>query len=129
MSIWCSLPSIGHDNWHDGIRGGEVRSYANGWSNHYPTTDGDVEQPACVDLATIPAWCVPGNEDRDGGGELGPWLRLSAYGHEHDPHAPTIIVSRSSTSVVMSEPAVRQLVADLTEWLETPKVHPKGSDL
>ena len=94
MSIWCSLETIGWDDdrWTDidgnpitaERHGGEVRSYANGWSNHYPTTDGEVEQRASIDLADISAWCVPGHQDIANFDERGPWLRLSVNSANHD---------------------------------------------
>lgn len=62
MSIWCSLPNIGFDDEVDESVG-QVRSYASGWSNHYPTTDGTVERDATLDLAYIPAWCAGGDDD------------------------------------------------------------------
>jgi len=114
MSIWCSQPAIGFDDWFKRARkphGGHVRSYATGWSNHYPTTNGKVERRASIDLATIAPWCVPGNEHNWDDRATGPWLRLSV-----------------NSDVVMDEGAVRELVSQLTEWLDRPKVHPATGD-
>ena len=128
MSIWVSHETIGKDPYHDdGERpehDGGVRSYATGWSNHYPTTDGDVERNAHMDLASIPPWCVPGHHD-----ELvdarGPWLRLCVYSWEHDWHNPSATVGAANAAVVMDEDAARELHRQLGEWLSYPKVHPQ----
>lgn len=121
MSIWISTTHVGHDP-DDGLRGGEVRSYADGWSNHYPTTDGEAEQPAFLSLAVIPSWCVPGYEgDEEDALPLGPWLRL-------DLDAPAALTwwtgvgeapkpAPIHASAVLDRAAVVQLVGDLTEWL------------
>jgi hypothetical protein len=134
MSIWCSRPHIGFDTFWEPNRkrptSGQVRSYANGWSNHYPTTDGTVEQPAMVDTAHIAPWCVPGNETFDVGpdGKCGPWLRLGVHTVEHSyPSGGQFDADgkRVEAYVVLNENAVRALVADLQEWLDTPKARPK----
>ena len=129
MSIWCSQEAIGFDDaWRRAQKphGGQVRSYASGWSNHYPTTDGKVERRACIDLATIAPWCVPGHDDIEGfeGMACGPWLRLCLNSSDHDYHNPRSILGPENASVVMDEAAVREMVAQLTEWLNRPKVHP-----
>jgi hypothetical protein len=109
---------------------GEVRSYATGWSNHYPTTDGAVERSAAVEVSYMPAWCVPGrgyHDEHDATDDfeaLGPGLRLSVDSWAHNFHEPEAVTGRSDATVVMDEAAVRCLVADLTEWLERPKAHP-----
>jgi hypothetical protein len=84
VSIWCSREAIGYDDiFEDGATNhGEVVAYANGWSNHYPTTDGTAETPACISLATIPPWCVPGHRDEYAEHVVGPWLRLDLFGDE-----------------------------------------------
>lgn len=129
MSIWCSWPTIGFDGWDDEPqpRGGQVRSYATGWSNHYPTTDDGVEQPASVDLAHIAPWCVPGWSDDELSLDLevGPWLRLSLDSCETTTKEPVEVVSDVHASVVMDEAAVVALRDALTEWIETEKVQPK----
>lgn len=151
MSIWCSRPMIGTDPcWPDEDEDGapgDVRSYVEGWSNHYPTTDGTAERAAAIDTASIPAWCVPGHGgDFEEPRRLGPWLRLSVVSPDTHvrPRTPEQEAERSAAwqrgetpkvdvdvgtepryvSVVLDEAAVRSLVADLTEWLDTPKVHP-----
>lgn len=127
MSIWCSHPLIGTDPYwerdHDDPPG-DVRSYAEGWSNHYP--DNDVEQPAAIDTAHIAPWCVPGWWDREDelDGKVGPWLRLAVMTWKHDRKTCVATDESIDASVVLDEDAVRSLVADLTDWLGTPKVHP-----
>jgi hypothetical protein len=133
MSIWVSHNDVGHDAWADDTepqpRGGEVRAYAAGWSNHYPTTD--VEAPASVGLAHIAPWCVPGWRD-DGVDypECGPWVRLSVDSDAaltwwtKDGVKPT--AAPIHASVVLDEGAARQLADDLLAWLARPKVHPRG---
>lgn len=118
MSIWVSHGPVG----------GDVRSCANGWSNHYPTTDGTVERPAAIDLASIPTWCVPGHDLTEGRAR-GPWLRLGVFTARHDFRDPRVVLERLSANVVMDESAVRDLVAQLTDWLDTPKVHPTTTAL
>lgn len=123
MSIWCSGRVIGHDPaWiDDDEQVGDVRSYAGGWSNHYP--DQTVEQPANIDTAHIPVWCVPGHRgevDR----VIGPWLRLCVQSWEHDFRNPTETVGQVNAAVVLDEAAVRALVDDLTDWLARPKAYP-----
>lgn len=130
MSIWGSHDAVGHDRWLDGheVRGGEVRSYATGWSNHYPTTDGLVEQPAHVGIGSIPYFCVPGWRDEDESDveehTVGPWLRLDVVTHVHDERGqPT--GQDTHAAVVMDEAAARLLAADLLAWADTPKVQPR----
>ena len=141
MSIWCSGEEIGYDvarKRPKKVRG-EVRSYSTGWSNHYPTKG--VEKPASVSTAAIAPWCVPGH-DQDGkdyactscgshhdGYDHGPWLRLDvdsplarswySKGDDGTPGPDPV-----HASVILDEEAVRALVADLTQWLDAPKVHP-----
>lgn len=124
MSIWCSGPTIGFDVWEDPPVPviGQVRSYATGWSNHYPTIAGDVERPATVDLAHIPAWCAGGEDDDFD--SLGGWVRLSVVGHEHDYKEPTKVLGPIDAAVVLDEAAVRELVRQLSSWLDRPKVQP-----
>lgn len=127
MSIWCSLPTIGHDDWpdDDDEPTGEVRSYANGFSNHYPTTDGTVEREASIDLAYLPPYCVPGRRDdpwADNG--TGPWLRLGVTSWEHDWYHPTSVKQRESADVVLDVAAVQVLADQLNEWLDRTKVYP-----
>jgi hypothetical protein len=130
VSIWCSQEEIGYDWWRPRgrPRGGQVRSYANGWSNHYPTTNGRVERRATVDLAAMSPWCVPGHRDSngmlDGAFACGPWLRLGITTKEHDHKAPHKVLGEVDASVVMDEGAVRALRDQLTEWLDRPKVYP-----
>ena len=148
MSIWCSWPAIGHDP-HDEepLRGGEVRTYATGWSNHFPTADGEAELPASIDLADIAPWCVPGHEQDaanyrcTGCGaehdhpECGPWLRLGLYAEQsrtwhgsldsHGVFAPIVSTATMHATVVLDEDAARALRDDLTAWLDRPKVRPR----
>jgi hypothetical protein len=129
MSIWCSHEPIGFDDFPPRRwkrpRGGQVRSYATGWSNHYPTTDDTVEQRAMIDLASIAPWCVPGHEQHDGRDlATGPWIRLSVHSRRHAHFDPATAIGPEHADVVMDEPAVRELVRQLTEWLDRPKVKP-----
>lgn len=123
MSIWASWESIG--TWlTDKRQRGDVRSYALGWSNHYPNRR--VERPASVGIAHIPSWCVPGHDD-EGDDAVGPWLRLGLTSWLHDWHNPRARpTERASLDVVLDEEAVRSLRDDLTDWLDRPKVHPNG---
>lgn len=146
MSIWCSYVPIGWDDEGEavggkviddgGVRdprphwvGGEVRSYAEGWSNHYPNADDGVELPASLDLAHIAPFCVPGNEGVDEeDGSVGGWLRLSIA----SPSAVTLWKTPDKpqpdpryASVILDEAAARALAKDLRRWLKRPKRHPK----
>ena len=127
MSIWCSLPSIGFDENTDDPQplGGQVRSYASGWSNHYPTTDNTVEREAFINLATIPAWCAGGADDDFD--SRGPWIRLGVVAPEHNYLKPAEIIGEDQATVVLDEGAVRQLVGQLNDWLARPKVHEQGN--
>lgn len=122
MSIWCSWREIGWDKWRKKPRfvHGEVRSYASGFSNHYPTSDGEYEQPADIGISSIPVWCVAGHRDEDGD-EIGPWLRLDIGTWDHDSGRPRVPVQ---AAVVMDEKAVRSLVKDMRAWLKAPKAYP-----
>lgn len=144
MSIWCTGERIGYEPRGlavDGeappkmksLRNGQVRSYATGFSNHYPTTTGDYEQPAAVALATIAPWCVPGHDEpctcKAGAHdwpEVGPWLRLELLSHEHiweEGGKPSGRIE--GADVVLDEAAVTTLRDRLTEWLDQPKVQPR----
>lgn len=120
MSIWCSREHVGFDESEQ--RGGEVRSYATGWSNHYPTPD--VELPAHVGLAHIPTWCVPGHagEENEDDHPLGPWVRLDVVTHDYENCKA--VGGPWAHSVVMDEAAARQLAADLIAWADAPKADP-----
>lgn len=139
MSIWCSWPEVGYDIEPPGIevihigdrpdpsipQGGEVRSYAVGFSNHYPTRDGEYEQPAHVGINHCPVWCVPGHRDEYDDETVGEWVRLDVYTAAHDFHQggkPT--GEYDLASVVMDEAAARALAADLLEWADRPKAFP-----
>lgn len=137
MSIWCSWREIGwEDPWVALRKGkrlkkphhGDVRSYAEGFSNHYPTRAGDVELRANVGIAHIPVWCVPGHADDETDDHVtGEWVRLDVYTAEHDWHNPTSPTGKwTSAAVVMDEEAARALAADLLEWADRPKAYPTG---
>lgn len=128
MSIWSSWEEIGYDMVFRSPKPhrGQVRSYASGWSNHYPTTDGAVEQPAAVGVASMPVWCVPGHEDDYSDDTVGPWLRLEVASAQHswkDGGKPTGLPE--GAAVVMDEEAARSLAADLLAWADRPKALPK----
>lgn len=120
MSIWCSWPGIGRST-PEATRGrGDVLSYAEGFSNHFPRTDGAVELPAAVDVADIAPWCVPGHDECGScdGGHVGPWLRLSISAEVSRSYWEKPPARRSfHESVVMDRDAVEALAADLTRWL------------
>ena len=124
MSIWSSWPTIGYGDPDEPERG-EVRSYAEGWSNHYP--DDKVELPASAGVAHVAPWCVPGWDDHTGDDcSVGPWLRLDIDTAEHSfPAGGEPTGKRVNAAVVMDEAAVRALRDDLTEWLEAKKVRPR----
>src|SRR5262245_27104126 len=91
MSIWASHDPIGTEVRSDRARDfrGDVLSFATGWSSHYPSTGGDVEQPAPVRLAIMPRWCVPGHEDEEDFESTGPWVRVDLEGWRYiDGQAP-----------------------------------------
>jgi hypothetical protein len=141
VSIWGNWPDVGYEIdtrlskdehgepilvavGHEGPERGEVRSYATGFSNHYPTTDGEYEQPANVGISGMPAWCVPGHSD-EYTDDLGPWVRLDVQTCEHDFAAGGTPTGRYDVaSVVMDEAAARALAADLIAWADRPKVQP-----
>jgi hypothetical protein len=126
MSIWCSTVAVGFDRcmtWPKRPTGGTVRKYADGWSNHYP--DSEVEGPAVIDLATIPAWCVPGHEEDFSYRKVGPWLRMGVFG-EGVNHW-TKKTEYADATVVLNESAVRALRDHLDEWLTQPKARPRRS--
>lgn len=124
MSIWASWRTIGWDD-EDDLQRGEVRSYAHGWGNHYPTTDGAVEQLANVDLAYIPGYCVPGYAD-DVYADMatGPWLRLYVSSREYIDGKP---VGPDTAAVILDVAAARHLAEDLIEWVNQPHNYPMST--
>lgn len=109
MSVWSSLPHIGWDE-VEGFRGGAVYGYGDGRYPHPARLLG------CVDLAHIPAWCVPGHGDADESDEcdmVGPWLRLSITTRDENADAE------------LDENAARALRDDLSAWLARGKVQPR----
>jgi hypothetical protein len=145
MSIWCSDATTGFD---DGAEpgtpqpvGGQVRSYADGFSNHHPNT-ATHEKPASVSLASIAPWCVPGHTGRRMDGfrcsgcdaqhdypECGPWVRLDLYSPNaltwwNPDDLPNPQPAPIHASVVLDEAAARALAANLVAWADRPKVHP-----
>lgn len=118
MSIWVSREPIGAvpESAAQATRG-TVISYATGWSSHYPSTDGTVEQPAQVHLAHIPSWCVPGHKDSDAEDISGPWARLWIETTSHDREGrPT--EHRLSAAVCLDEAAARTLAHELLAWAD-----------
>lgn len=132
MSIWCSHPSVGYDEYRDPFDGpnprGQVLTYAVGFSNHYPEVGGDEERPAEVAIASIAPWCVPGHLKHDDetyvcecgenyahNNATGTWLRLDLDAKADRNGNPV------NASVVMDEAAVTALIADLSAWLARPK--------
>lgn len=137
MSIWCSWPQVGYDvHAEEPLRGGEVLTFAQGFSNHFPDSERTHELPAAIDLAHIAPWCVPGHDEpcpTCGGGhdhpEVGPWVRLSVradaglsfWAKDEDGNP---IQERVEADVVLDEAAALRLFHDLGDWLQMPKVHP-----
>lgn len=140
MSIWCSWEHIGTDprDWREAdgtpvpktAARGDVLSYAQGWSNHYPDHTGEAERPAVLALAHIAPWCVPGHGVDDADYDaVGPWLRLEVAAPEslnfwQKDEEGRPLVEKESATVVLDEEAVRSLRDDLTAWLERPKAQP-----
>ena len=129
MSIWCSWPHIGSDRGDAAPERGNVLTYAEGFSNHYPDLTGTHERPAAVALAHIPQWCVPGHEETGDYAICGPWLRLEVAGWQalnfwaKDALGKPLTEDVGAT-VVLDEEAVRSLRDDLTAWLDRPKARP-----
>lgn len=120
MSIWQSTVDIGTtDDWPDDFDG-SVRTYADGWSNHYPTDD--VELPAAVGLAQLAPHCVPGHledaYDEDGeDGRPGPWLRMHmlTQSRRRDDDGPRI---PDGSTVLLNPDSARALAAALMAWAD-----------
>lgn len=146
MSIWCSWQHIGTDptvmyDAGDGIyevdlgdgkqakgrqpvkqvpEGGNVLSYAEGFSNHFPDLSGTHERPAVIAVSSIPAWCVPGHSEETD--DLGQWLRLEVAAPEtlnfwakDDDGEPA--VEEQGATVVLDRAAVETLRDQLNDWL------------
>lgn len=132
MSIWCSLDHIGTiPGWPDEEPNhrGVVMSYASGFSNHYPTTDGTYEQPAAIATASVAPWCTPGwdqeVDDLDYP-QAGEWLRLDVASWEYDWASGGVPTGkREGATVVLDEAAARSLAADLLAWADRPLLKPK----
>lgn len=150
MSIWCSTDHIGTDptvmyEVGEGIyqvdigagvpkgrkveqtaQHGNVLTFAEGFSNHFPDLTGTHERPAAIGLAYIAPWCTPGHGDCDTHDypECGPWLRLEVGGRglsfwtKDDDGNPT--EENVSATVVLDEPAARELARQLLEWADRP---------
>lgn len=109
---------------------GSVRTYADGWSNHYPTDD--VEKPAAVSLSEIPPWCVPGHreafenptDDVEQPEDPGPWLRMGLFtqSRRRDDGGPAI---PDGATVVINPDAARELGKALTAWADGGHTQPK----
>jgi hypothetical protein len=135
VSIWAShRDDIGRTTSESGWPAefdGSVRTYADGWSNHYPTDD--VELPAAVSLAEIPPWCVPGHreafeqreaDDAEYPETPGPWLRMSllTQSRRRNDDRPTI---PDGSTVVMNPAAARALGTALLAWADGGHTQPK----
>lgn len=99
MSIYSSWPVIGATE--DGEPDGTVLWYLNSARFPFPADPG-----MTVEIASIPAWCVPGHADAEDSTDVGEYLRL------------TVTEDRD---VILTEAAAAELHAQLGEWLETPK--------
>jgi hypothetical protein len=135
VSIWASKrDDVGRttsaSGWPDEFDG-SVRTYADGWSNHYP--DDAVEKPAAVSLAEIPPWCVPGHreasegrgaDDAEYSENPGPWLRMGllTQSRRRDDGGPAI---PDGSTVVMNPDAARQLGTALLAWADGGHTQPK----
>ncbi len=130
MSIWSPWGAIGYDLTRKPPRKmrGQVRSFATGWSNHYPNAQ--VEAPAQLDLATLPSRTDLGHEDDTDDDAAGPWLRLGMLAPDarswwrRDDNGEPVRAPVDAT-VVLDEEAARALRDDLTEWLDMPKARPR----
>lgn len=101
MSIFASWPVIGATE--DGEPDGTVLWYLN--SSRFPFA---ADPGMTVEIASIPAWCVPGHADADAedSTDVGEYLRLTVT-DEHD--------------VILTEAAAAELHTQLGRWLDTPK--------
>lgn len=99
MSIFSSYPAVGHTD--DGKPDGTVLMYAG--SHRFPTPTDDDDW--LVDLAVIPAWCVPGHADAEESSDVGEYVRLS-IGNE---------------DAILTEASARKLRDQLDHWLSIPK--------
>lgn len=124
MSIWSSRADIGYDEWpgEEPKPPGDVRSYAVGWSNHYPTPD--VEKPAFIGTASIPPWCVPGHQDEAADEDMatGPWLRVHVVTWNDEYDRPMIA---DGATVILDVDAARSLAAELLSWADGEHIEPK----
>lgn len=120
MSIWSSRDTIGYDDVPWMRPPGEVLTYADGYSNHYPTPD--VEKPASVGTAHIPSFCVPGHEDEsDEDAPTGPWLRLHVSTWDETSSRPMIA---DGATVILDVAAARSLAKDLLDWADSEHAQP-----
>lgn len=99
MSIFSSGPLIGATE--DGEPDGTVLWYLNSARFPFPADPG-----MTVELASIPAWCVPGHAAAEDSTDVGEYLRL------------TVAEDRD---VILTEAAAAELHTQLGQWLETPK--------
>lgn len=119
MSIWCSWPTIGRDEWDPDALGGQVLTYAAGFSNHYPRPADGYELPASVHLAHVAPWCVPGHDQVAHGSayrcsgcgeahdiDAGDWIRLGI-------HAADATETRGGGQVTRTGPVAAMVVLDI----------------
>ncbi len=128
MSIWCSWTAIGFDRQSDGHRRGDVRTYADGFSNHYPDQTGSHELEAGLGIDHAAPWCVPGHDEcSDCDDEVGHYLRLSMWDdgslYWSAKESPARREPRYM-AVVMDVEAARALRDDLDEWLAKAHIEP-----
>lgn len=102
MSIYSSWPLIGETE--DGDRDGTVLLYRG--SHRFPSP---TDPTSIVELATIPAWCVPGCDD-ESADTVAAYLRLSV----------------SLSDAVLTEASATELRDQLTEWIARPKEVPRA---
>lgn len=128
MSIWATHAEIGKpgtDPMSDDFDG-TVRTFADGWSNHYPTDD--VEKPASVGLAFMPAHCVPGYlddaYDGDEDGAPGPWLRMHLLTESIRRNDDGPVIPDGAT-VILKPSAARTLGAALIAWADGGHTSPR----
>jgi len=118
VSIWASTVTVGRDVFGSEAPDGVI-GYAEGWSNHYP--DRVVEKPACVDLAEIPAWCVPGHRDDYSDTATGTWVRMSVNVWNDQYGRP---MCATGATVNLDPEAARALGKALIEWADSEHVEP-----
>lgn len=98
MSIYASWPLIGADEHEE--PDGTVLIYRS--STRFPDPD---DLRTDIEIASIPAWCVPGHADAEDSADVAEYLRLRVEDAE----------------AILTAAAVLTLYHQLGQWLMTPK--------